>query len=254
MVSYSDITEFSPYDTLRDVQKDGIKAVSEAIDDEGFVVLVGECGTGKTLLSLLPITAYIKDPSTKYKQAVIVTSVKQQQKIFEQEINEINAKREEEGADLITATTLVGKQELCPYVKHVGISEQEIQYTCESLREGTRTQLRNGEDEIAIAQQMQSKYAPTSRESIKRFDSDGTYEYPFTVDDEPEDNYCPFYAGYMEARYDEMNEEGEYKPEDVVPFDVTENGLTDVYDLVSKSGEVGMCPHSILGELIECYR
>lgn len=251
MLSYEDVIEYSPYDELRDVQEDGIKATIEAINNDGFVVLEGECGTGKTLLSLLPITEYIKQSSTKYNQAVVLTSVKQQQKIFEEEIREINSQRKSDDADLVTATTLVGKQDLCPYVNHGAISESDIQYTCESLREGTRNQIRNGGDEITVAQQMQSRSSPTNRETVKRFDTEGTYEYPYEIDAEPDDNYCPFYAGYMEERYQEMDDSGEYEPQDVVPFDLTDEGLIDVYDLVSKSGKAGMCPHSVLGEVIE---
>lgn len=250
MVTYEEAISDSPYPSLRDVQKDGIKATIEAVDNDGFLVLEGACGTGKTLLSLLPLTSYVKDSSSKYNQVLVITSVKQQQEIFEEELRSINDTRREDDKDPITATTLVGKRDVCPYVKHDTIDADNIQSECESLREGTRDAIREEDDEEMAARRLKIRAQPDDT-PVRRYDSDGTYEYPYDVDEYPEGS-CPFYAGYQEARYNQMDDDGEYHPVDVMPFNPSEFGVMDVQDMISESGKAGMCPHSILGEAIQC--
>lgn len=250
MVTYEEAVADSPYPSLRDVQEDGIKATLEAVDNDGFLVLEGACGTGKTLLSLLPLTSYIKDKSSKYNQVLVITSVKQQQQIFQEELRSINEVRRDRDDDPITATTLVGKQDVCPYVKHDTIEASDIQSKCESLREGTRDVLQDNEDEELAAHRMKVAAQPDNT-PVRRYDSDGTYEYPYDVDEYPDGN-CPFYAGYQEARYNNMDDDGEYEPIDVMPFNPSDFGVMDVQDMISESGSAGMCPHSVLGEAIQC--
>lgn len=248
MSSYQSAVDLSPYDDLREVQKDGIKNAIEAVEDDGFLVLEGACGTGKTLLSLLPFLSYVDDPTSDYERIVAITSVKPQMEIFQEELEMINTAREEADEEKFSAVTLAGKQDVCPYVKHNGIEASSIQTTCESLRDGTRQVLSEADDKVSGA----DKLVETSKVGggVRRYDTDGVFDYPFEVDDEPDTKFCPFYAGYLGSMYDAM-EDGEYDPAEVVPFDVSESGVMSITDIVSESGNAGMCPHSIMGDLLE---
>lgn len=244
---YDNSLEMSPYDELRDAQKDGIEQAIEAAEHDGFLVLEGACGTGKTLLSMLPFLSYVEDPSSKYERVVAITSVKQQMEIFEKEVENINEQRVEDGELPFSSITLSGKSDVCPYVKHNAIEGKSIQTTCESLREGTRKALEDAEDKEQGAELLADR---SSEGEIRRFDSDGAFTYPYPVDNEPETSYCPFYAGYLAERYGAM-EDGDYDPAEVVPQDLKTSGVISKTDVVRESGAAGMCPHSVMGDLLE---
>lgn len=237
-----------PYDTMRDAQVEGIEASSVVGEEEGYLVFEGECGTGKTLLSLSGLIPQME--ANQFSRIVAATSVKQQMSIFEEEMRQINEYREENGEDKLFVVTLKGKGDLCPYVKHGAIDFREIQYECSKLRQGTRRKLNDAESKTGAAQRLQNAER-SGNGAVTQFSSTGTYEYPFSVSDTPEGDFCPFYAGYLEERFEAMDEDG-YDPEDVIPFDTDKAGVVSIEDMVMKSGEAGMCPHSILGEAMEC--
>lgn len=240
-----------PYETLRDAQEDGIEGVIEAIDDEGFLVLEGACGTGKTMLSLSGLLPYIEQDNTGYERIVVATSVKQQMEIFEDEMRAINEERESTDKDPFMSVTMAGKGDIYPYVKHGAIDYHEVQEVSERLRDGTRRKLAEAENKQKVAGKIQEREMPSGGNMVTKFDSDGVYKYPFEVSEVPDGNYDPFYAGYLETMYDAMGDDG-YDPADVIPFDADTAGVISIPEMVQTSGEAGMCPHSILGEAMNC--
>jgi DNA excision repair protein ERCC-2 len=84
------IDNLFPYDSIYPNQEKGIENTLDTIRDNGFHLIEGACGTGKTLIALVSALGVIRDPNTNYQRALVVTSVKQQQTAFEEDIGKIN--------------------------------------------------------------------------------------------------------------------------------------------------------------------
>ena len=84
------IDDLSPYPALYDDQRDGIRTVREAGLNDGYAVIEGACGTGKTLMAVLGGLSLIRDDATQYERIVCLTSVKQQLRAFENDVAAIN--------------------------------------------------------------------------------------------------------------------------------------------------------------------
>lgn len=136
------IENLFPYEAPYENQRTGIENAIKTLRQGGCEVIEGPCGTGKTLIASIAAGALIRDPNTKYQRALVVTSVKQQQTAFEDDIEEINKSLLEEyefARDApkklkpFTSLTIVGKKDLCPYVESGAISPKDINGRCSQL-------------------------------------------------------------------------------------------------------------------------
>ncbi len=102
------------HDAPYDEQRDGIETAIETARDDGFTVIEGACGTGKTMLALTAGLDLVRDPDSQYERVFVLTSVKQQLRQFETDLKTINANLPDDWKP-ISAMTLVGKADVCPY-------------------------------------------------------------------------------------------------------------------------------------------
>jgi len=79
-----------PFDSPYEAQQDAIKRLSEVYREQGIAVLEGACGTGKTLSALTPAIQAVRDDRTQYERVMVITSVKQQLRAFEEDGQAIN--------------------------------------------------------------------------------------------------------------------------------------------------------------------
>ena len=233
-------------------QADGIDAAVDVADDGGFLVVEGACGTGKTMLALTAGIDRVRDPDSDYERVVVLTSVKQQLRQFEADLQTINANLPDEWAP-VSGLTLVGKADVCPYSREgiAGIDTETVYDRCEGLRERTRNLVGDGGDTTAGALASEARAAQTG---LLDSGSDGGPDYlttageptpylPGTADHEDVE-YCPFYATFL----DDVPDDGD--PIEAVPFDITDRGHIDTEELVGVSAGYGTCPHSVMGAVL----
>ncbi|WP_242695395.1 ATP-dependent DNA helicase [Halomontanus rarus] len=251
------------HDEPYDEQVDGIETTLDTARDGGFVALEGACGTGKTMIALTAGIDLVRDPDTDYERVFVLTSVKQQLRQFEMDLETINANLPTDW-NPVSGLTLVGKADVCPYNREGagGIDDSNVYDRCETLRDRTRDLTGEGGSTTAAnlaarARSQQIGLADSgSRGSGARFletaGEPAPYppELPEYDDGGPagsEIEYCPFYAQYLE----DLPEEGsDGDASEAVPFDFTETGLVTPEDLVSMSVKHGTCPHSVMGALL----
>ncbi|MDG5758328.1 ATP-dependent DNA helicase [Natronococcus sp. A-GB1] len=245
-----------PYDE----QVDGIETAIETARDGGYTVVEGACGTGKTMIALTAGIDLVRDPDTDYERVLVLTSVKQQLRQFEADLETINENLPDDW-NPVSGLTLVGKADVCPYNRAGagGIDDGNVYDRCESLRERTRDLTGEGGETTpgtltARARQQQTGLAdsgstgPTGRfletagETAAYPPEMPTYGDGGAVGAETE--YCPFYAQYLE---DLPDEESDSDAAEAVPFDFTSTGMLTPDDLVSRSVRNGTCPHSVMG-------
>ena len=234
--------EFFPYDTPYPEQEDAIGPIQDAIDDGGFVELEGACGTGKTLIAILSGITKVRDPSSKIERVLVLTNVKQQIRIFEEDTRSINESLPE-GMDPISTLTMVSKPDLCPYVDAGVIDHQELYGRCEDLRETVRNQAENAPTHPAsIFEDMAAEVEVSSRSSVDPLmtaDWATPYEPEIPEDPETEAEYCPFYARF---RADQFHDDyAAYAPADVTPQE----------DILRTQSERGVCPHARMAEAVD---
>jgi len=240
-ISYDDILEFFPYDEERDCQDVGMRVAAEAVSSNGFLSLEGECGTGKTLLSLAPALALVNSPRSKFERIVVVTSVKPQLKAFQDELERIN----ESSDNSVSALTLVGKSDVCPYVAQEEIGDKEIYSECERLRDNTRRIANSGDgDAIGVYQELFG----AATDSNKSYNSDGVFDFAFqqSVPDMNDTEYCPYYAQYLA---DKIEAGEDVEASDVAPPSLL-NGVVTQQDLLTETSKYGSCPHAVMSDLI----
>jgi DNA excision repair protein ERCC-2 len=238
-------------------QRDGIEAVRDVARDDGFAVVEGACGTGKTMLALTAGIDLVRDPDTDFERVLVLTSVKQQLRQFEEDLRTINAGLPEDWSP-VSALTLVGKADVCPYARETagGIDSSNVYERCEGLRERTRNL--TGEDGPTTAAALAEEARRTQTGLADSGSDGGGVSYletageptPYLPDTEEYGDgagtteYCPFYAEYLDA----LPEEGD--PVEAAPFDPTDYGLLEVDDLVSLAAGHGTCPHSVMGAVL----
>ncbi|WP_233204251.1 ATP-dependent DNA helicase [Halegenticoccus soli] len=233
-------------------QADGIEAAIEAADAGGFVVVEGACGTGKTMLALTAGIDRVRDPESPYERVLVLTSVKQQLRQFEDDLRTINGNLPDDWRP-VSGLTLVGKADVCPYSRErtAGVDESTVYDRCEGLRERTRNLTGEGGSTTAAALASRARRAQTGLADSGR---GGGVTYLETageptpyLPETPEHGdveYCPFYAQFL----DDLPEDGD--PVEAVPFDVEERGLLEPDDLVSLAAGRGTCPHSAMGAVL----
>ena len=233
-------------------QADGIDAAVEVADDGGFLVVEGACGTGKTMLALTAGIDRVRDPDSDYERVVVLTSVKQQLRQFEADLQTINGNLPDDWTP-VSGLTLVGKADVCPYSREgiAGIDGETVYDRCEGLRERTRNLAGDGGDTTAGGLASEARAAQTG---LLDSGSDDGPDYlttageptpylPATADHEDVE-YCPFYATFL----DDVPDDGD--PIEAVPFDITDRGHIDTAELVGLSAGYGTCPHSVMGAVL----
>ncbi len=238
-------------------QADGIDAAIDVAEDGGFLALEGACGTGKTMLALTAGLDRVRDPDSGFERVLVLTSVKQQLRQFETDLETVNANLPEE-YDPISGLTLVGKADVCPYARENrgGIDRENVYERCEGLRERTRNLVGDGgvtsTSNLVSEARSQQVGLLDSGGGSKNADDETDY---LTVDGEPtpyrpdteefrDTEFCPFYAGFL----DDLPEDGD--PVEAVPFDLTDLGHVDPTELVRLAAGRGSCPHSVMGALV----
>ncbi|WP_076430680.1 ATP-dependent DNA helicase [Haladaptatus litoreus] len=245
------------HDEPYEEQEDGIETAIETARDDGFSVIEGACGTGKTMLALTAGLHLVRDPDSQYERVFVLTSVKQQLRQFETDLKTINSNLPDDW-NPISALTLVGKADVCPYnrEKAGGIDDSNVYDRCEGLRERTRDI--TGESGATTAQNLASRarsqqmgLADSGSQSGGAGSAASYLEtagepspYPPEMPEYGDVEYCPFYAQFLE----DMPEDGD--PIEAVPFDFDSMGLIEPSDLVAHSVQWGTCPHSMMGALL----
>ncbi len=242
------------HDEPYDEQRDGIETAIETARDNGFTVIEGACGTGKTMLALTAGLDLVRDPDSDYERVFVLTSVKQQLRQFETDLKTINSNLPDDW-NPISALTLVGKADVCPYSRENAgnIDNQSVYDRCEGLRERTRDL--TGEGGAVTAQNLasQARMQQTGLADSSKGHAVASYletageptPYPPQMPEYSDVEYCPFYAQFL----DDMPEDGD--PIEAVPFDFEDMGLIEPEDLVANSVQWGTCPHSMMGALLK---
>lgn len=206
----------------------------EAIDDivstslqRGYTVMEGTCGTGKTMIALTAGLRLVKDPRTSFERILVLTSVKQQQQQFEDDLRIINSNL----PDDITparAISLVGKTDLCPYAREQEgeITAESVTMRCRQLRDQTSQLMSDVHSGKSLA-----KSALIGEQSWETADTDVPYSPEIPAE---EHEYCPFYANYKE--------EGD----PLFTFGHTDDCVLDTESLVEQAVNKGVCPHSAM--------
>ncbi|MCU4754143.1 ATP-dependent DNA helicase [Halobacteria archaeon AArc-curdl1] len=260
------------HDEPYDEQVDGIETAIETAKAGGYTVIEGACGTGKTMIALTAGIDLVRDPDTDYDRVFVLTSVKQQLRQFETDLETINESLPNQW-DPVSGLTLIGKADVCPYNRENrgGVTDDNVYDRCETLRERTRDLTGEGgsttagalvanakSQQIGLADSANAPSPSGSTGNARGANYLETADEPTPYPPEmPEYNtggpagseveYCPFYAQYLE---DLPEEASDGSPLEAVPFDVTETGLLTPEDLVTQSVRHGTCPHSVMGAVL----
>lgn len=229
----SDWKNVFPYDEPYDDQKDAIVKTKEVVSNDGFAAVEAACGTGKTLIALSTGVSEVRDPSTKYERVMCLTSVKQQLRAFENDLEEINSNLPD-GVDPVSGLTLVGKADMCSWVDKGRIEDYNIYSRCDELRDPVRSRI-SGKSERETVKELNAM-VKEKRSKSSRVSTD-EWEAPYQDEYEPED-FCGFYANYrLEKALDNnvLTFEGMMKPDDVM----------------KQASNNGICPHAALGESMD---
>ncbi|MCL7416550.1 MAG: ATP-dependent DNA helicase, partial [Halalkalicoccus sp.] len=218
-----------PYDS----QASGIETAIETADERGFTVVEGACGTGKTMLALTAGIDRVRDPDSGYERVLVLTSVKQQLRQFETDLETINANLPTDW-NPVSGLTLVGKADVCPYSRENagGVRQDTVYDRCETLRERTRTLVGDGGATSASAltadarsQQVGLVDSASAGGDFLETAGEPT-PYPPEMPEYEDVEFCPFYAQYLE----DLPENGDAI--EAVPFDLTEQGHLTPENLV----------------------
>ncbi|WP_440766482.1 ATP-dependent DNA helicase [Natronorubrum sp. DTA7] len=249
-----------PYDE----QVDGIETTIDTARDGGYTVVEGACGTGKTMIALTAGINLVRDPDSDYERVFVLTSVKQQLRQFEADLETINENLPPDW-NPISGLTLVGKADVCPYNREgaAGIDDGNVYDRCETLRDRTRDL--TGEAGETTAQNLAARARSQQIGLADSGSQGGTSSRFLETAGEPtpyapalpeygeggpvgaETEYCPFYAQYLE----DLPEEGsDGDAVEAVPYDFTEAGMITPEDLVARSVAHGTCPHSVMGAVL----
>ncbi|MES3518374.1 MAG: ATP-dependent DNA helicase [Natronomonas sp.] len=233
------------HDEPYDEQADGIDVAIETARDGGYLALEGACGTGKTMLALTAGLHLVRDPDSRFERVLVLTSVKQQLRQFEEDLRTINDDLPAEW-EPISGLTLVGKADVCPYsLSGTGdIDDGNVYERCEGLRERTRG-LAEERDAGALAADARSQQVGLDGGAASYLSVDGEpTPYPPSTLEAGDTEYCPFYAGFLDGLPDDGD------PIEAVPFDPTDHGMLEASDIVSLSASAGVCPHSAMGAIL----
>ncbi|ELK50288.1 helicase, partial [Haloferax sp. BAB-2207] len=234
-------------------QADGIETAIQTARDDGFAVVEGACGTGKTMLALTAGIDLVRDPDSDYERVFVLTSVKQQLRQFEADLRTINENLPTDWKP-VSGLTLVGKSDVCPYSREGcgGIDDATVYDRCEALRDRTRGLVGDGGRTSAEALAKDAREQQTGLLDTGSTAAGPDYletagdptPYPTSMPEYEDVEYCPFYANFLA----DLPEDGD--PIEAVPFDFDDKGLIGTEDLISLAAGAGSCPHSVMGALL----
>lgn len=238
----TDWREYFPYKEPYPEQADAIEPIQDTIDRGGFAELEGACGTGKTLIAILAGISKVRDPTSAIQRILVLTNVKQQIRIFEEDITAINDHLDED-IEPISSVTMVSKPDLCSYVDASLIEHEDLYSKCDSLRETIRDQVDDAPthpapilNELAKDVEVGPKSNITPLHTAE-WSSPYEPEIPAATDRDAE--YCPFYAQFRADQYRE--DYRPYSPEGVATRD----------EMMQTQSAKGVCPHARMAEGIE---
>lgn len=242
-------TDLFPYDQPREAQVDGMSVLSDVASENGYAAIEGACGTGKTILALVPLLKKVRSRSTDIDRILVITDVKQQRRAFEEAVRDINNSLPEHKSP-VTALTLTGKSDVDPFVQSNTISAGEVYEVSEDLREATRDLVEQG------ANNMDEKRRHARKLYKDAEVSDGDFPYgstiPFVETDAGDRiEYSPYYARHLAALYSrEMDNPGD-GAEPVVPFSTHHAGVITPEELVDRAAKkAGTAPYSVMRDLL----
>lgn len=246
---------FFPFETAYDAQADGIETITSLIaqHDTGYAVLEGACGTGKTLLALVSGLAVTRSPHTTLNRLFIATSVKQQLEAFEDDLDTLNnhlrgldSNNYDVGGHYlkpITALTLVGKQDVCPYTFSGHIDSDNIYAGCSQLQETTRAMINHYSSEQnqarAAAKLVDSAdQSSDSADTTRAVDDVDSHPYQSAPPENTNtgSHYCPYYA---QTLLDEITES------DPIPL---KGSILTPERLANHALQQGSCPYESMKE------
>jgi DNA excision repair protein ERCC-2 len=246
MDALNDWPTFFPYASPYDHQVTGIERTIETALENGFHVMEGACGTGKTLIGLTAGLALLEDGSTDYERVVAITSRKQQLAAFEDDLRTVNS--ELSPSEEFQGLTLVGKADLCPLVQAGHIDDEAIYHRCTHLRNNTAALTSSGdsfsvsEGKRCVEMAKPGRSAVDSNGALRIGDEISPYadDIPEREDDATrgEKSYCPFYAQYM------LDSVDDHHPVGLV-------GHRDADELLADGTDAGTCPHAVMGDVME---
>jgi len=223
-----------PYSAPYDAQADAIERLAELYRDRGIAVLEGACGTGKTLAALTPALQAVRDEGTRFERVMVITSVKQQLRAFEEDGKAINANLPEQQSP-IKGLSLVGKEDLCPYASQGRTDSREFYSECETLRDPVRqagASAPGPQEKIGMWDRMASEAFGADR-MLEGEGWEAPYQPEIPEDDDTDEQYCPFYAAFRSTA--QKDEEG-YHP----------RGIMTPPEMLAFGAEEGLCPHALM--------
>lgn len=257
-----------PYENQDDV----IENIIDTAQDSGYLAMEGPCGTGKTMASLTAASYLIRE-TDQFKNAIVVTPVKQQRQQFVEDLRVINGRID----DPLAGVALVGKRDLCPYGREdVFPAGSSVQERCEDLRE-TTAELVNEESDLQAPQQFKPADTSSPPEPVPEEDKwwdpakgrvlvENAQRDPLDEDAEPlhtagrtapyprsqpsttpdmtesgnQQLYCPFEADWY----------GRDKGSPVT-FNSGDNHVVTTEELLPNAVEAGTCPHRAMTVLMQ---
>ncbi|MFB6178652.1 MAG: helicase C-terminal domain-containing protein [Halorientalis sp.] len=239
---WEDIFPFTP----RPAQEDGIETALPVLEDDGYVILEGACGTGKTLMSLTAAIEQILDGEKE--RLVVITPLKQQQQQFVEDLRAINQTLD--GHEVLNGLTLIGKKEVCPYSREelAGFTPGNVQGRCSDLREETRDSFTDKQPVAAQAREIvEDTYVGAENPDPDPnhwpgIEIAGSWSR-FPNEELPEVNdstVCPFYAQHYA-----------YEKRPPFTFASAPHHVFSGDDIVQTAVDEDYCPHSAMYALID---
>lgn len=225
---------FFPYPEPYNDQKDAIKTTKNTLRNDGFQMIEAACGTGKTLIALTSALELVRDPSTKYERVMCITSVKQQLRAFEDDMEAINANLPDDERS-VKGLTLVGKADMCSWVDAGRIDPYDIYTKCDSLRDTVRNAISGKSERQKVGRLQGMVQDKQAGEDFPVSTDEWEAEY---MDEQDPDDYCAFYAKY---RLKKMLDENT----------LTLDGMMTPDDVMKQASNAGVCPHAALGDSID---
>ncbi len=234
-------------------QRDAIEAALAAADEDGYLLVEGPCGTGKTMAALAAAATAIREGD--YENAVVVTPVKQQREQFVDDLRALNDGREEP----LTGVALVGKRDLCPYGREGVFPEGSVHERCERLRETTAGLVESdgaatgtGAEAVVGGADGDTWWDPGAASELVRearaelgdglATAGGESPYQRAQPSAPEGDalYCPFEADWY------ARDRGS-----PIGFGAGDRGVITAEQYLPAATERGTCPHRAMSVLLE---
>jgi DNA excision repair protein ERCC-2 len=142
---WADLFPFDPYPQ----QVDGVEHTLSVCQDDGYLLLEGACGTGKTLIALVAGMQAVAEGDAD--RVMAVTPVKQQLKQFVTEVQAINDHRTDHGESPIDGLIMVGKRDMLPYAREGTLPDGKGVHEVSSNMRETTASLVSRESRLELA-------------------------------------------------------------------------------------------------------